>query len=129
MACLRSQRGTIMDRNSCRNPWTNRFDVSVAQNVGTIRGQTAQVRLDIVNFGNLLNKDWGQHAFADQGATCGPLCGSTVLVTHRSTVLPAGTTPSWERAIPVVEFTNPRPFNTENFVSNYTMQLSVRYSF
>jgi outer membrane receptor protein involved in Fe transport len=129
MDCLRNARGAIMNRNSCRNPWINQVDVSIAQNVTTFRGQNAQVRLDIVNFTNLLNKEWGAQQFSDQGSTCGSLCGSTILVTHTGTVLPAGTTPSWERAIPVVSFTNTEAFTSRNASSNYRMQLSVRYSF
>jgi len=43
-------------------PMVNRVDLSVTQDVsGMIGGHrhSAQIRLDITNFGNLLNKDWG----------------------------------------------------------------------
>ncbi|HJR65647.1 MAG TPA: carboxypeptidase regulatory-like domain-containing protein [Gemmatimonadaceae bacterium] len=58
--CLDDQRGQIMERNSCRSPWQNRLDVALRQDIPTIRGQRLSLRLDIVNFLNFLNKDWGQ---------------------------------------------------------------------
>jgi hypothetical protein len=58
--CLNEQRGSIMERNSCRGPWQNRMDFSLRQSLPTVRGQRLAVQLDILNFLNLLNKDWGQ---------------------------------------------------------------------
>jgi outer membrane receptor protein involved in Fe transport len=72
--CLDEQRGRIMERNSCRSPWQNRLDVALRQHLPTLRGQRITVQLDIVNFLNLLNSDWGQielptmnQAFPQQG--------------------------------------------------------------
>ena len=129
MDCLRESRGSIMDRNSCRNPWINQFDVSVAQSLSTFGMGNVQVRLDVINFGNLLNSKWGRQSFSDQNATCGPLCGSTVLVSHTGNAMPAGQTTSLT-AVPIVSF-NPtfQAFNADNASSNYRMQLSLRYSF
>ena len=129
MECLKNARGTIMDRNSCRNPWINQFDLSIAQNLRTFGMGNAQVRLDIVNFGNLLNKKWGATQYSDQGATCGQLCGSTTLMTHVGTALPTGTT-SGKTGVPIVQF-NPdfKAFSNQFAGSNYRMQLSARYSF
>jgi hypothetical protein len=61
--CLAEQRGSIMKRNSCRGPWQNRMDFSIRQSVPTLRGQRVSVQLDILNFLNFMNKDWGQLAF------------------------------------------------------------------
>ncbi|HEY0778294.1 MAG TPA: hypothetical protein VGD56_10055, partial [Gemmatirosa sp.] len=38
-------------------------NMNVTQAVPTIRGQNFEVRLDILNLGNLLNKSWGQQPF------------------------------------------------------------------
>jgi outer membrane receptor protein involved in Fe transport len=57
--CLRDQRGRIMERNSCRNPWQKFVDVRLAKVVPTLTGQSFQVTADVFNFLNLLNKDWG----------------------------------------------------------------------
>ena len=58
--CLRSQRGQIMERNSCRSPFQQRMDVSVRQSLPRFAGQTVTLQLDIFNFANLVNPKWGQ---------------------------------------------------------------------
>ena len=134
--CLNESRGRILERNACRNPWVNQFDVSIAQSIaaGWLGNRhNLQARLDIINFGNLLNKDWGAQAFSDQNSTCGPICSATTVLEHNGFVLPtglpAGTTSS-PNARGVFTF-NPtyQAFNAENLSSNYTMQFSLRYSF
>ncbi len=57
--CLREQRGKIMDRTSCRNPWQKFLDVRLTKVIPTMSGQNLQVTADIFNFLNLLNKNWG----------------------------------------------------------------------
>ena len=58
---LATRRGLPMGRNSARSPWRNIIDVRIQQDFplgfGDVKGQ---VFLDIENFGNLLNKKWGQ---------------------------------------------------------------------
>jgi hypothetical protein len=58
--CLDEQRGQIMKRNSCRSPFQHRFDVSLRQSIPQIRGQQLTLQLDIFNFLNFVNNDWGQ---------------------------------------------------------------------
>jgi hypothetical protein len=58
--CLNEQRGKIMERNSCRSPFQHRFDVSLRQSIPQIKGQQLTLQLDIFNFLNFLNQDWGQ---------------------------------------------------------------------
>ena len=135
--CLDEARGRILTRNACRNPWVNQFDVSIAQSVSArpFFGQGAQnlqIRLDVINFGNLLNKKWGRQAFSDQNDTCGPICSATILLDHNRNELPAGTPVGGNSPNARGVFTfDPtyRAFNSENLSSNYTMQLSLRYSF
>jgi len=59
---LEEFRGGYVPRNEFLSPWLNRFDIRILQdiftNIGT-RRSTLQASLDIANFGNLLNKDWG----------------------------------------------------------------------
>ena len=71
--CLSSQRGQIMERNSCRNPWFDRFDVTIEQQLPRIRGERVTLRVDIFNFANLLNKNWGQVRSATGNANLGLL--------------------------------------------------------
>ena len=57
---LASHRGRIADRNGARQPWVNHLDLGVQQGVpGFFRNNKFVVRLDVYNFLNLLNKDWG----------------------------------------------------------------------
>src|SRR5690606_22850405 len=58
---LAGRRGTIADRNGDRYPWVNQLDVSFQQELpGFFKGHKSVLRLDIYNFLNLLNSDWGE---------------------------------------------------------------------
>jgi hypothetical protein len=61
---LSSRRGNYTERNAGELPWLTRFDLTIAQDffirVGSKGKKNAiQVRLDIMNFGNMLNNKWG----------------------------------------------------------------------
>ena len=58
-ACLRNARGTLVDRNTCRNPWTNFINARIAKSFPTLHGQSFQVSLDIFNLPNLISSSWG----------------------------------------------------------------------
>ena len=124
--CLNSQRGTIMARNSCQSPWTNEFDVSVEQALRTIRGQNFSLRLDVINFGNLLNKNWGRQISTGN-------FNPVTIYTQSAFVLPGtntttGATPA--NGVPRASFDPAfNPFTYANVFSNYGMQVSLRYSF
>ena len=51
--------GKILARNTSRAPWQNQMDFRYAVTVPTGGRTRAEVTLDIFNFLNLLNKDWG----------------------------------------------------------------------
>ncbi len=58
---LNSHRGQIAERNAARGPWVNQFDLHVSQEFpGFMEGHKAEIVLDVLNVGNLLNKDWGR---------------------------------------------------------------------
>ena len=123
-SCLNSQRGHIMQNNSCNSPWTNEFDVSAEQAVTTIRGQNVSLRLDIFNFGNLLNKNWGRQISTGNFSPVTIYSGTALS-------LPGGAAGAADltTGVPKVSF-DPKfnPFTYNNIFSNYSMQLSVRYS-
>ena len=80
---LNSRRGQYAERNAIALPMLHRVDLSVTQDISfKVRGKltTFQVRADILNFGNLLNNDWGvaQRSTAPR------------LLTYRTTTLPGG---------------------------------------
>lgn len=60
---LKKMRGKYTVRNGARTPWEQQFDFRLMQDLGTIwKGSknTLQLSVDIINVGNLLNKDWGK---------------------------------------------------------------------
>ncbi|HEX8405984.1 MAG TPA: TonB-dependent receptor [Duganella sp.] len=57
---LRNSKGRVVDRNSDFAPWTNSFDVRIAQEIPGFFNNKATFSLDIFNFGNLLNRKWGR---------------------------------------------------------------------
>ena len=58
---LNSHRGQVAERNGATSPWVNQFDVRISQELpGFWEGHKSEIWLDILNVGNLLNKDWGQ---------------------------------------------------------------------
>jgi hypothetical protein len=116
-----------MQRNACRSPWENVLDISLRQSLPSIRGQTLAVQVDVFNFLNLLNKDWGQQRFAGvnsnvpilfhqgQTGTLGVNGGSSIPLTVSQGIFSFD--PNY------VEFTS------DNLASLYQIQLSVRYGF
>jgi len=124
--CLNENRGKIMERNSCRTPWSQKIDISLRQSLPEIRGQRLTVQLDIFNFANLLNKKWGQvelpilsPTFADQrvlqlrSRTPGSLSQAQNQFTFNSTVRQGGAFAKQQTL-------------ASNF---YQMQLTVKYTF
>ncbi len=59
---LSTRRGQYAERNALALPFLHRFDLSVTQDVFIkIAGKrnAFQIRADILNFGNMINSDWG----------------------------------------------------------------------
>jgi outer membrane receptor protein involved in Fe transport len=126
--CLNDHRGQILPRNSCRLPFLQQVDVAIRQRLPAIRGQDVAVTLDIFNFGNLLNKNWGKFR-------SNPFSGNSnvPLVTHVGYRTPAGVvTNNPVGAVPVVQFSPlaPTEYTIANSATNFwRTQLSIRYSF
>jgi len=126
--CLSKHRGEILPRNSCRLPFLNQVDASIRQRLPTIKGQDVAITLDIFNFGNLINKNWGKLRTM-------PLSGNSnvPLVTHVGYNTPAGVaTTNPNTGVPVVQFTPPTggEYTILNTATNFwRTQLSIRYSF
>jgi hypothetical protein len=119
--CLRGQRGRILKRNSCKLPFLNQVDVAIRQTIPSIGGQRLSLQADITNFGNLLNKNWGQQRVAEASSN-----SNVPILTH------VGMTSSDPTvAVPIVQFNvNQKEYIIGNFASNFwRFQLSARYSF
>jgi hypothetical protein len=112
-SCLRRQRGQILERNSCREPWSNTTIASIRQEI-PFAGRAAEVELDIFNVLNLLNGDWGRRREA-----------APALLEH------VGQTAEPVRASrPIFRFNTSDPgWTTLPVESAFQLQLALRYRF
>jgi len=64
---LSSRKGDYAERFGDIQPWINRFDAKVLQdifsNFGTARRYTLQISLDLLNIGNMINDSWGAYTY------------------------------------------------------------------
>jgi len=61
---LKDHQGEIAKRNGDRSAWTNQVDLSFRQEIpGIFAGNKGEIRLDVYNFLNMLNNDWGQVSY------------------------------------------------------------------
>lgn len=128
--CLDSQRGRIMERNSCRSPFQHRLDLSIRQAIPQLRGHQLALQLDIFNFINFIgqrfNEDWfeirlptlsptfnNQSALIQTGRNSGPLNQSTPTYRFDNALHPGA----------------PKPFEGRTAASSYQVQVTLRYSF
>lgn len=116
--CLAEQRGQIMERNSCRNPWQNFLDLNVRQSIPTFGGRELTLELSIFNVLNLLNDEWGRVKSAGGG-----VFNEDDLLTHVENVGDE----------PVFRF-NPENLENRHIVTSqtynsYQMQLGARFAF
>ncbi len=57
--CLRSQRGRILARNSCRDPWFGTLNLRLTKAFPTVGTQSLELTADLFNLLNLINANWG----------------------------------------------------------------------
>jgi hypothetical protein len=62
---LSDQRGKIFERMSAREPWTDRVDLHIGQQIPLFGTHRFEITADILNFLNMLNSDWGQVKYVD----------------------------------------------------------------
>ena len=117
---LGKNRGRIAERGAVFLPTLFRSDVSITQDIFTnIRGarNSIQLRADILNFGNLLNKNWG---------------GSQRLVTNQPLVLqalPVSGVPLYRLRNIGQELVKQSYERTAFLTDTWSMQLGLRYTF
>ena len=109
--CLRRQRGSIVERNSCREPWSHTTIAGLRQAL-PIGSDVIEVELDLFNVLNLLSSQWGRYRVA-----------APRLLEH------VGQNPD-ATAQPVFRFNADRPeWITLPTESVFQLQLGVRYRF
>ncbi len=65
---LSFHRGQIANRNGAHSPWVNQLDMSFSQEIpGLFKGNKGLIRLDVYNFLNLVDKNWGLTKYTNYG--------------------------------------------------------------
>ncbi|MBL4800389.1 MAG: TonB-dependent receptor [Emcibacter sp.] len=59
-SCLSKYRGGIIPRNACTTGWVNQINLHFSQEIEIVAGHKVEFILDIENFGNLINSNWGR---------------------------------------------------------------------
>jgi len=64
---LDEHRGEILPRNASRDPWYNRVDIKIAQEIPVpgLKGHKLILSFDIENLLNLFDKDWGFYRYIE----------------------------------------------------------------
>ena len=118
---LSSNRGSIAERNGALRPWVHRFVIRLTQDINLTQNSKnkLQLSLDILNFGNMLNSDWGVPKFAFQRNLLGyrGVNEDNQPVYRLNTV--RGTTD-----LPTETFRS-----STNVIDAWRMQVGVRYTF
>ncbi len=122
---LRAHKGQYAERNGAQAPWRNQLDIKILQdlfmNVGKTKN-TIQLSLDIFNFGNLLNPNWGKGRSTN--------AASVLVPTNQNALIPGGNVkPTFrlatDRNNPVTETFR----DNVSVFSTYYMQMGIRYIF
>lgn len=118
---LNRNRGKVVERNNAFSPWTNNVDMRLSQELpGARAGHKAQVILDILNLGNLVNRKWGhinEMAFQGQGGQI------------RTFVNIVGIDPASGRYIYSVRSPDDFTVRQARGESQWAMQFTFRYEF
>jgi hypothetical protein len=111
--CLRNQRGRILERNSCREPWSHTTVASLRQAI-PIRGAQIEIEADAYNVLNLLNPEWGKVRIS----------------APRLLEQVSRTSGSMETSQPVFRFDSSRDeWTTVAGASAFQLQIAARYRF
>lgn len=122
---LRKRRGNFTERNAGRTPWNVNADLHLAQELSLFTSRpknqrhTITLTLDIINFTNLLNKDWGWVYFSPNTYNSTASIGLQPYIPARNA-----------QGYPLYQFTDPgKPYSIDPLASRWQMQAGVRYSF
>jgi len=112
--CLREHRGTLLPRNSCRNPWMNFLNARLTKVIPTLRGHALEVTADLFNVLHFISSDWG-------------LIRSTSTFEEANLVTRTGFDPVNQRGI--YALSQPSLRRVDTGASRWRLQLGVKYTF
>lgn len=115
---LSSKKGSYTERNGGRTPWNNQLDLRISNEFKVGKsGQNIQVLIDVINFTNLLNKNWGHQYFVPNTTNAGYSLIRVNSVNGTGAV--------------TYQFNNPtnKPWQIDAIASRWQMQLGIRFNF
>jgi len=122
---LKAHRGQYAERNGAQIPWLNRVDLKFIQDVFTKIGKSknsVQFTIDIFNFGNIINSDWGKLKTINASSILTP--------TNQASLIPGGTVVPQFRLAAVNNEIITKTFRDRVDVnSTYSIQFGLRYLF
>jgi len=123
---LSKHRGQYAERNGATLPWRNQVDFRLAQDIfiADKTRNTLQFTVDILNVGNLLNRNWGLYQTINNSALLSTVSANLNAITPTGTTRPTFTLAA-DRGAPITSTFR----NTTTTASTYYMQLGLRYSF
>ena len=110
-AYLKDHRGQIMDRNTARNPWIGHLDLHVGQVLPVFDTHRFEITIDLLNFNNMLDKNWGRERYV-------PNQNYSLINFNSTTKTYSFTAPS-----------GGAPWQYNDLNSRWQAQLGLRYSF
>lgn len=119
---LSKHRGENAKKNASRTPFENIFDFKIAQVLPIYKNHKVEITFDILNVGNLLNKDWGRTYFIANNA-------STPLTFRKFDTVSGNAVFQYDRRREVNGFGDEKPYFINNFTARWRGQLGLRYSF
>lgn len=139
-AYLSTRRGQYTERNAGRTPWNNQADVRfmVEAKLGNLEpnaagvvssGHTLQISLDLINVGNLLNRNWGRQYFVPNtfNSTLGTGLSQVAYADAAGNISASYSAATFNR--PAFTYGTPATYSIDQLASRWQGQLGLRYSF
>ena len=137
---LKTRRGQYAERNAGRTPWNNQADVRLMADIklGNLEadaagvvptGHTLQISLDIINFGNFLNKTWGRQYYVPNtfNSTLGTGLTQVAFADAAGNISASYSAATFNR--PAFTYGTPATYSIDQLASRWQGQLGLRYSF
>jgi hypothetical protein len=121
---LRDHIGVNTKRNADRLPWENHFDLKLEQGFAFYKQHTLSVIANIFNAGNLISKKWGRSYFVGNQEV------QPLNVDHFEMQTNGSIKPYYyfNPTFGLNQYTN-KPWAYSDYLSRWSMQIGLRYSF
>lgn len=120
---LKSHQGKNLARNGSRLPWENHVDFKFAEDYNIAGSHKITLSVDILNIGHLISNEWGKAYYAGNQELQPLNVGG--FVQNGTTVTPLYT---FNPSFGTDKYTS-KPWSYSDYLSRWSMQLGLRYSF